>query len=52
MKTAPILVTRGIDSLQVWNVAEPGQPRLVGTLPNLLFENEAITAVSAAPPRG
>jgi hypothetical protein len=42
MRTAPIFVTSGLDSLQVWNVAKPAEPRLVGTLPNLLFENEAM----------
>jgi hypothetical protein len=42
MRTAPIFVTSGVDSLQVWNVAKPAEPRLVGTLPNALFENEAM----------
>ena len=42
MRTAPIFVTSGVDSLQVWNVAKPAAPRLVGTLPNALFENEAM----------
>ena len=42
MRTAPIFVTSGVDSLQVWNVSKPSEPSLVGTLPNLLFENEAM----------
>src|SRR5690349_6176943 len=36
LKTAPIFVTSGVDSLQVWNVSKPATPRLVGTLPNIL----------------
>ncbi|GAA1910575.1 hypothetical protein [Nocardioides marmoribigeumensis] len=42
LRTAPILVTSGADSLQVWNVSKPAAPRLVGTLPDALFENEAM----------
>jgi hypothetical protein len=42
MRTAPLFVTSGVDSLQVWNVSKPAAPRLVGTLPNALFENEAM----------
>ncbi len=42
LKTAPLFVTSGIDTLRVWNVADPAKPRLVGTLVNALFENEAM----------
>lgn len=42
LKTAPLFVTSGVDSLRVWNVADPAKPRLVGTLLNVLFENEAM----------
>ena len=42
MRTAPLFVTSGVDTLQVWNVAKPAAPQLVGTLPNALFENEAM----------
>ncbi len=42
LRTAPLLVTSGVDSLQVWNVSKPAAPRLVGSLPNALFENEAM----------
>ncbi len=42
MPTAPVFVTSGLESLQVWNVSKPAAPRLVGTLPNALFENEAM----------
>ena len=42
MPTAPIFVTSGIESLQVWDVRKPAEPRLVGSMPNILFENEAM----------
>ncbi len=42
LHTAPLYVTSGVDSVQVWNVAKPANPRLVGTLHNALFENEAM----------
>ena len=42
MQTRPLFVTSGVDSVKVWNVRRPEAPRLVGTLPNALFENEAM----------
>ncbi len=42
MQTAPLFVTSGVNSVQVWNVAKPATPRLLGTLHNALFENEAM----------
>ncbi|MAS54504.1 MAG: hypothetical protein CMJ44_07775 [Pimelobacter sp.] len=42
LHTAPLFVTSGLDSIRVFNVADPANPRLVGVLPNLLFENEAM----------
>lgn len=42
MKTAPIFVTSGLDSVRVYDVGNAARPRLVGTLPNVLFENEAM----------
>jgi hypothetical protein len=42
MRTAPIFVTSGIDSLRVWDVSDPARPKLTGVLPNVLFENEAM----------
>jgi hypothetical protein len=42
MPTAPLFVTSGLESLQVWNVSKPADPRLVGTLPSVHFENEAM----------
>ncbi len=43
LQTAPLFVTSGVDSLRVWNVKNPARPALVGVLPNVLFENEAMT---------
>ncbi|MGA8848011.1 MAG: hypothetical protein WB471_15450 [Nocardioides sp.] len=42
MHSAPLFVTSGLDSVRVFNVADPAQPRLVGVLANVLFENEAM----------
>ena len=42
MPTAPLFVTSGLNTLQVWNVRKAADPQLVGTLPNVLFENEAM----------
>ncbi|QIK66492.1 hypothetical protein G7072_09130 [Nocardioides sp. HDW12B] len=42
MKTAPLFVTSGVESVRVFNVRNPEEPRLVGTLPNAVFENEAM----------
>ncbi len=52
MKTAPIFVTSGLDSLRVWNVSDPARPRLVGTLPNAVFENEAMNCGERRTARG
>jgi hypothetical protein len=42
MKTAPLFVTSGIESVRVWNVKDATNPTQVGVLPNALFENEAM----------
>lgn len=42
MASAPVFVTSGLESLQVWDVSDPAAPTLTGVLPNLLFENEAM----------
>ena len=42
METAPILVTSGLDSVRVWNVADAAHPALVGVLASAQFENEAM----------
>jgi hypothetical protein len=42
LQTAPLFVTSGLDSVQVWNVRDAAHPRLVGVLPSVQFENEAM----------
>jgi hypothetical protein len=42
MKTAPLFVTSGVESVRVWNVKDATNPTQVGVLPNALFENEAM----------
>ena len=42
MKTAPLFVTSGVESVRVWNVSDATDPTQVGVLPNALFENEAM----------
>jgi hypothetical protein len=42
MKTAPLFVTSGVESVRVWNLKDATDPTQVGVLPNALFENEAM----------
>ncbi len=42
MKTAPLFVTSGVESVRVWNVKDATNPTQVGVLPNAVFENEAM----------
>jgi hypothetical protein len=42
MRTAPLFVTSGLDTLKVWDVSDGTNPTVVGTLPHLVFENEAM----------
>jgi hypothetical protein len=42
LKTAPLFVTSGVESVRVWNVKDATDPTQVGVLPNALFENEAM----------
>ncbi len=42
MKTAPLFVTSNLDSVKVYGVKDPLHPTLLGTLPSLHFENEAM----------
>ena len=42
METAPLLVTSGLDSVTVWDVSDGTHPERVGTMPNAVFENEAM----------
>ncbi len=41
-KTAPYFYVSSTDSISAYDVSDPLSPRLVGTLPNIVFENEAI----------
>ncbi|HET8961641.1 hypothetical protein [Nocardioides sp.] len=41
-KTAPLFVTSGLESVQVWNVKDATDPTRVGVLQNAVFENEAM----------
>lgn len=43
MRTAPLFVMSGLDSVVVHDVSDPLDPRRVGTLPSLQFENEAMS---------
>ena len=42
-KTGPYFYTSSLDSISVFDTSDPGHPQLVGTLDNLVFENEAMT---------
>ncbi len=41
-KSAPYFYISSLDSISVVDVSDPLKPKLTGTLPNLVFENEAI----------
>ncbi|MQA25036.1 MAG: hypothetical protein GEU94_06110 [Micromonosporaceae bacterium] len=41
-KSAPYFYISSLDSISVFDVSDPLQPTLTGTLPNLVFENEAM----------
>jgi len=43
METAPLLVTSGLDAVTVWDVSDGTRPERVGTMPDAVFENEAMT---------
>jgi hypothetical protein len=42
MKTAPLFVMSGLDSVRVFDVSDATHPELVGILPSAQFENEAM----------
>lgn len=42
-RTAPYFYSSGLDQFIVWDVSNPRNPERVGTLPNVLFQNEAMT---------
>lgn len=43
MKTAPLFVMSGLDSVGVYDVSDPLDPTLVGSMPSAQFENEAMS---------
>ena len=43
LETAPVLVTSGLDSVRTWDVRDAAHPKLLGVLPSLQFENEAMS---------
>jgi hypothetical protein len=42
LDTKPLLVTSGVNAIEVWNIRDAVHPKVVGTLPQALFENEAM----------
>ncbi|NYG56410.1 hypothetical protein [Nocardioides perillae] len=52
LPTAPLLVTSGLDSVRVLDVRDGARPRLVGVLPSLQFENEAMNCGERRTARG
>jgi hypothetical protein len=42
LRTAPYFVSSGLDSIRVWDIADGVHPTVVGVLPSLQFENEAM----------
>jgi hypothetical protein len=42
MKTEPLFVTSGLESVRVWDVSDGTNPTQVGVLDNAVFENEAM----------
>jgi hypothetical protein len=42
MTSAPLFVTSNLESIKVYDVSEPAAPVMVGVLPGLKFENEAM----------
>jgi hypothetical protein len=41
-RSAPYFYVSSTDSITVYDVSDPTQPRITGVLPNLVFENEAM----------
>lgn len=42
LRTAPLFVTSGLESVRVWDVRDAAHPEVVGVLPSAQFENEAM----------
>ena len=51
-KTAPLFVMSNLESIKVFDVSDPLKPTLTGTLPNLVFENEAMNCGERKVPGG
>lgn len=52
LRTAPLFVMSGLDSIKVYDVSKPRQPALTGVLPSVQFENEAMTCGERQTARG
>ncbi|ABL82781.1 MULTISPECIES: hypothetical protein [unclassified Nocardioides] len=52
LRTAPLLVTSGLDSVRVWDVSDAAHPQLTGVLPSAQFENEAMNCGERRTPDG
>ena len=52
MATAPIFVTSNLESIKVYDVSKPAAPAVVGVLPGLKFENEAMNCGERKTARG
>jgi hypothetical protein len=52
MKSAPVFVMSNLDSVDVYDVSDPLKPVKTGSLPNLVFENEAINCGERRLPGG
>ena len=52
MKTAPLFVTSGLESLTVWDVRDGTAPERVGVLDDAVFENEAMNCGERQTRRG
>ena len=43
MKSAPVFVTSGLDSITVFDTTDPLRPKVAGVLDDIVFENEAMS---------
>jgi hypothetical protein len=51
-ESAPTFVVSGLDRLTVFDVSDPADPVQTGTIPNAVFENEAMTCGERRTPDG
>jgi hypothetical protein len=52
MRSAPLFVMSNLDSVRVYDVSKPASPEVVGVLPSLQFENEAMNCGERRTPKG